>query len=439
MNDYSPRAAWDGRRVDADVHDGFMGERGRRLLMPIGVALLAFAVYWLTAVVLEARGGIAHFGADSDHYKVLAHQWINHRAARFHPTTIVLAVGWMKLFAPLTAWFAPELILKAFFAAIGAVGVWAAAFVFSTLLPRGYAMLATLLYGSSLGIWYFSGIPESKIVTATLSLLYIAAYIQFRDRWTTMRMAVLTVILAVACLNEIVSCFLFAIPAVDVVQRYGLDWRRLMRLVPHAIVVPIVWLFLEIAVNGWIVPESKYHENQSHYDMLIYYLAKNDYSLTSLYGFILNWFFFNIAAPTQAVTLWPQAGGYFAPSFAGYFETPISGLLVVLLVAMVVASLLPRYRAESLGVAGGLLLPLVAFSLIRAVFFFGFNPSEPILFSPSVTLVYWLLLLVPFVLSSVPGKRVLLTVLAALLIATNAGFMIGPNGWANAVRFIAGA
>lgn len=438
MNDQTPHAGWAGQRLDG-ASDAPLATRERlSVWMPISVALVAFTVYWLSAVVLEMRGGRSHFGADSAHYGYLAQELVHHRAARFHPTTIVLALGWMKLFAPLTTWLGAGLILQAFFAAVGAIGFWASALVFSKLLPRGYALLATLLYGSSLSIWYFSGIPESKIVTATLSVLYIAAYIRFRDQLTPKGMVVLTVILAIACLNEIVSCFLLVIPLIDVVQRYGIDWRRLWRLVPHALVVPVAWLFLEIAVNGWIIPESTFQEGQSHFNMLLYYLAKNDYSLASLYAFALNWVLFNIAAPTQSAPLWPQMGGYFEPSLAGYLGTPYSAALIALLGALVIASVLPRYRGKSFAGASGLLLPFAAFSLLRAAFFFFFNPSEPLIFSPAVTLVHWLLLLVPFASSSIPAKRALLTLLAVLLIVTNAGFIVGPNGWAHAARFIPG-
>ena len=439
MNDQTPYARWPGSAARTVASGDAAAWTFSPTLAPVLVAVLAFGAYWLSAIALDARGGTMHFGADSNHYTILAQDLINHRAARFHPVTVALAVGWMKLFAPLTAWIAPHLLLKAFFAAVGAAGVAATVAIFSALLPRGYALLGALLYGGSLGVWYFSGIPESKIVTATLSIFYIAAYIRLRENWTGGGAVGLSVIFALACLNEIVSCFLFAIPLVDVVMRRGIDWRDLRWLVPHALVVPIAWLFLEIAVNGWIVPESKFHENQSHFDMLLYYLAKNDYSAASLYAFVLNWLLFNIAAPTPTATLWPQAGGYFEPSFAAYFAAPLSTALIVALAAMIVVSVLPRYRAPSIGMASGLLLPLAAYTLIRAALFFFFNPAEPLLFSPAVTLAHWLILLVPFAASRFPAKRSLLAVVAALLIMTNAGFMVGPGGWANAVRFFTGS
>jgi hypothetical protein len=393
------------------------------------VTAFAFGVYWLTAVVLASRHAAAHFGADTSFYAVLADMAVHHRAARFHPVTTTLGLAWMKAFSPLlTPWLAPAAILKAMFAAVGALGVWAAMSIFTVLLPRGYVILCGILYGSSLGVWYFSGIPESKIVTATLSVLFIAIYVRLRENWTPAGAIALGVILALACLNEIVSALLLAIPMVDALLRHGFDWRRYRWL---AALVPVIlgaWFVLEIFVNGWLVPESAYQEGQSHLNMLLYYIAKNDYGLASIHGFIANWFFFNIVAPTPQAPMWAQAGGYFEPTLAAYLASP-TALLSLCVMAAIAMAILVRPRDTTLGPAGQLLLPLAAYALARMVFFFIFNPSEPLLFSPAVTIVHWLILLVPFAACRFPAKRALLGMLCVLLLATNAGFMLGPDGW----------
>lgn len=284
-----------------------------------------------------------------------------------------------------------------------------------------------------MGVWYFSAIEESKIVTATLSVLYIAAYVRMRDRWTLGSAIGLSIILAMACLNEIASAGLVAIPIVDAMARRGFEARREPWIVAYAMVVPAVWFFLEVIVNGWLVPETVNVEGQSHDNMLLYYLAKNDYSLSSIYSFVLNWFLFNIAAPTPTAPLWAQFGGYFAPTFTSYFRSvPTIGVITALAV-IVVASLNPRHRAGGLGTAGALLLGLAAYGLVRAAFFFFFNPAEPMLFSPAVTLVHWLILLVPFAASRFPAKGWVLAALAICLIITNAGLILGRDVWPLAV------
>lgn len=429
MTDYAPHEL--ASRATERKAKVVEADAGRRALTAgiLTVTGVAFGGYWLTAVVLGSRHAAAHFGADASLYAVLADMVMHDRVARFHPVTTVLGLAWMKTFSPLLApWLAPATILKAMFAAVGALGVWGAMSTFAALLPKGYVLLGGILYGSSLGVWYFSGIPESKIVTATLSVLYVAVYVRLRVSWSLAGAVLLCVVLALACLNEVVSAFLLAIPLVDMLLRHGFDWRRYRWLGAHVPVALAAWFVLEIFINGWLVPESEHQEGQSHFNMLLYYIAKNDYGLASLHGFIANWFFFNIVAPPEAL-LWPQAGGYFEPTLAAYHASPIALATLCVIALVAIASVLPRARGASLGPAGQLLLPLAAYALIRAAFFFIFNPAEPLLFSPAVTIVHWLMLLVPFAASQFPAKRALLGVLCVLLFATNAAFMLGPEGW----------
>jgi hypothetical protein len=427
MNDDQPIALSRSSPVRVDHTSGVEAHERLHPLIPVLLAVAAFVVYWRSAVILDGRSSTAMFGADSPHYEYLRQSLVNDRAARFHPLTIVLGLGWMKLFAPLTAWMTPAVPLNGLFAAVGAVGVWASTVTFATLLPRRLALLGGMLYAASLGVWYFAAIEESKIVTATLAVLYIAAYVQMRERWTLGAAIGLAIILAMACLNEIVSAGLVAIPVVDAMARRGFEARREPWIAVHAMVVPAVWFFLEVFVNGRLIPETVHVEGQSHYNMLLYYLAKNDYGLASIYSFVLNWFLFNIAAPTPTAPLWAEFGGYFAPAFTNYFRSLPTIGVVVSLAVLAVASLLPR--ARGLGSAGPLLLALAAYAFVRAAFFFFFNPAEPMLFSPAVTLVHWLILLVPFAASRFPAKELVLALLAICLIATNAGLILGRDVW----------
>ena len=260
-----------------------------------------------------------------------------------------------------------------------------------------------------------------------------------RQRWSLTSVVMLSVMLALACLNEIVSAFLLAVPVVDVLLRQGFDWRRFRWLAAHVPVVLVSWFVLEVFVNGWLIPESKHVEGQSHFNMLLYYIAKNDYGLASLHGFIANWFFFNIVAPTPHALQWAHVGGYFESSLAAYLASPIAITTLLLVAAIAIAGLLLRRGGADLGPGGQLLLPLAAYALVRALFFFIFNPSEPLLFSPAVTIAHWLILLVPFAASRFPAKRALLAVLCVLLFATNGGFMLGPEGWSGFWTRIGGA
>lgn len=132
----------------------------------------------------------------------------------------------MQILHPLTLWVAPIYVLKAMFAAVGAVGVWAAASACAAVVPRGCALLFGAIYALSFGVWYFASIEESKIVTASLAALYIATYLRLRTRWTMRGAVLLSAILLFACLNEIVSGFLIVIPIVDTLVRRGWDLRK---------------------------------------------------------------------------------------------------------------------------------------------------------------------------------------------------------------------
>jgi len=395
------------------------------------VPLAAFCIYWVSALLLEAGNATIHFGSDAPLYAWLARGEAAGRIARFHPTTVVLELGWLKLVAPLTHWISPSSLLKALFAAIGAAGAWAAMWAFAAVVPRRYVALFGAVYAASLGVWYFSSIEESKIVTATLSTFYISIYLHLRERWTLRGALLLTAVLLAACLNEIVAGFLVVIPAIDVVLRRGSEvrhlWRRFGWIVWHAMTPPVALLFLDRVVNGYLVPASTDPEGASHVSMLMYYIAINKFDGWAVYYFLVNWLFFNIAAPTPELSVvfpnWP-ANKYFAPVLANYFASPVTTALVVLFVAMVVASVLPHYRTGRLSAHTSILLGLLGYSLLRGTFFFVVYPYECLLFSSGATLAHMLLVFLPFATSDVPAKGGLLAAFALLLFVTNGVFIL---------------
>ena len=88
------------------------------------VALVAFAVYWASSFVLVARDGTEHFHVDTWLYTELSEPNLFDRILpdsqlsrifRFHPVTVVLAAGWMKvdlehggIWVPKGEWFEGE-------------------------------------------------------------------------------------------------------------------------------------------------------------------------------------------------------------------------------------------------------------------------------------------------------------------------------------------
>ena len=328
------------------------------------------------------------------------------RIFRFHPLTVVMAAGWMKILHPLTAWITPLHLLKAMFAAVGAVGVWAAMYAFAAVVPRRYVLLWGAIYASSLGVWYFSSIEESKIVTATLSALYIATYLHLRKRWTTRGAVLLTAILLVACLNEITAGFLAIIPVVDTLVQRGRDVRNSWWIALHALAGPLALAILEGIMRGWPAAAGTHPEGATHFSMLLWYAAQNDISVSSAYKFVVKWLFFNIAAPERHADHWAD----FSINFGGDFEPTLTTIFPLrcrrpdrlvrrMLVASVCREIAPKVRRARKDPAGppGLRLP-------RSTFFFFFNSKECLLFSSSATLAHLLLLGIPFMASSFPAK-----------------------------------
>jgi hypothetical protein len=399
----------------------------RQLDWGIGlVAVAAFVLYWVSSFALQARGATLHFGADAHLYDDLARNTAVDRVARFHPVTVALALSWMNVLSPLTHWITPQQLLKAMFAAVGAVGVWASMAAFTIAFQRRYVILWGVIYATSFGVWYFSSIEESKIVTASLTALYIALYLRLRERWTPPRAALLTAILLVACLNEIVSCFLIAIPAVDTLVRYGWDWRKLRWIGAHALTAPIAFVVLEVVVGGLLLGVAPEGEGHSHVSMLIFYVLKNNYDAGKIYAFALNWSFFNLVAPEPSPRwVFPPYGGYFDAAFTNYYASPISSGAIALLSLLLIAGWMPRYRPPFSRDVAAILLGLLAYAMARCLFFFVFNPGEALLFSPAVTLPHILLIGTAFLSSPFPGKGAVLGALAACLSLTNGAFMFG--------------
>jgi hypothetical protein len=131
-----------------------------------------------------------------------------------------------------------------------------------------------------------------------------------------------------------------------------------------------------------------------------------------------------MAAPAREAPLWDPPG-FFEPALMNYFSSPASAMLVAVFIGMLVLSIVTLRRGRGLGNPTGIVLGLIAFSLLRAAFFFIFDPPEPLLFSSSVTLAHVLLIGILFARADFPGKRTVLATLAVLLAATNQAFIIG--------------
>jgi hypothetical protein len=400
---------------------------------PLLLALLcigAFAVYWSSSFILDTplRDGRIQFGADTLDFAPLAKGEITGRNLRLHPLTVALSLSWMKLVSPLTAWIEPEPLHRALFGLIGALGVWVALSAFAAVVERKYVALLGVIYASSLGIWYFASIEESKILTATLASLYIAVYFHIRAAPTLRGMLLLSGVLCAACLNEIVAAFLVAIPATDFFLRDGFDWRKGRWIFLHALIPVAALLLLEFFVNGVIAAPTDNPENASHFSMFFYYLVRQ-HSFAGAYIYVINWFFFSIAAPAPEAdylfSKWPMHPYYFEPAFSNYFRFLPQAAIAIAFLAIVTGTVLSLWKKALSRDYAICLLALLAYALLRCIFFYFIHPLEGLLFTGPVMLAHLLLLAVPFCASPLPGKRWILAAFALLLLAGNGLFITG--------------
>jgi hypothetical protein len=413
--------------------------RTTRLIFVLA-AFAAFAVYWLSSFALVARNGTQHFYVDTWLYSELAEPNVFDRLVpesqlarifRFHPVTVFLAAGWMKIVSPLTAWFTPAQLLKALFAAVGALGVWAALWAFAALLSRRYALLWGAIYASSLCVWYFSSIEESKIVTATLCALYIATYLRLRENWTRRGALLLTAILLIACLNEITAAFLVALPAVDALAQERWEVLKRWWIAAHAMTAPLALAVMEGVMRVWAPVAGSHPEGANHFSMFLWYASQTQFTFNSVYYFLSTWLFVSIAAPERYAYHWANFpihfGGIFMPGLANYLASPLPIVLVVLFAVLLGVILLAPKRFAIVRNVPAIMLGLLAYALARATFFFIFNAKESILFTASATLAHLLLLAIPFAATSLPEnvKVALLAAIAAVLFINNGLFIIG--------------
>ncbi len=229
--------------------------------------------------------------------------------------------------------------------------------------------------------------------------------------------ALLTIILLLGCLNEIVFAFIAVLPLVDAFAKAGFNLRQYRWIILHALAVPLALLLVEGVVFA-LLPIAKHPEGKSHFALFFHYFQQNKFSTAAIYEFAVNWFCFNILAPTSSVS----DKGYFQPLLANYLNSPAALGVIALFCVMIAAALLPRFRAGN-SLPLGIFTGLTAFSFARGAFFFVFDPAEPLLFSGPTTLAHLMIVLVPFAASRFPARHWVLAAFAAL-VAVNNGLLV---------------
>lgn len=402
-------------------------------------ASFIFVVYLGSAYLLAAEQRDEALGADAGLYRMLAYPtFAEDRVTAFHVVTVLLARAWIGIIAPLVGRIAPDLwpphMLHPLLAAVGAAGVIAAIYVASKFLARRDAILFGVIYGLSLGVWYFSCVPESKGLTAALIAVYLAVYLRFRDDRSMVSGLMLSGIMFAACMNDLTSAALLVIPLFDSVMRGRFDKSACARI-GMQLTIGVVGA---VVIQQLMVPLLPGNGSESAKDwpvesgavaLFLKYFQISDHSPSAFWSFLLNWLFFNIAAPqehaTHALALWPDYKGFFEPSLFGYLTSVTTLGLAGCVASIIYFAAAPTSRGRITSDAAGLMMGLLAFSVVRGVFFFLFNPGEAILFSSSVVLPHLLLFSIPFGTAKISDqlRTLLLSGFAVLLFLANGRFI----------------
>jgi len=129
-----------------------------------------------------------------------------------HPLTVRLIVFYRYLINDLLHIANSTIVAKFPYAFCGAINIVIVHSIFSNFFNRYKSVLFTVCYGFSLSVWYFSSVPESYGISATLYSLYFWYFIKHCSDLRFTKVLILLVILTFAIWNDISSVFLLFLP-----------------------------------------------------------------------------------------------------------------------------------------------------------------------------------------------------------------------------------
>lgn len=391
------------------------------------IFLASFNLYWETQSIFDEYEKSSYFGADSIIYAKIAEGVIDQQVQFFHPLTAAISSLWLSITTPLQGLADVAELYGAMYAAIGALGVVAAAAAFHRLLPANPALICTLAYALSLSVWYFSSIHETKIIDGTIASVYIAVYLRLRENWSIWWFFLLTSIMIIGCFNSIVTAFLVLIPAIDVLLRNSFRIRELGWVFMHALPAPFILIILEFLIRSSVEPNNVKAEAENHFDLLVTFAKMGSHTVTSFFGFIQNWIVFSLAAPSadadHGYAIWEVTEGYFHPNLHQYFSNLSSGLFLLSLILIVLVGL-NTVRLGRLAVGlWPLLAGLAAYSAARIVLFFIFLPSEALLYTSPIILAHLIIISTLYFQSTFRYKAQIYGFFVAMMAISNIRFM----------------
>lgn len=362
------------------------------------------------------------FGADVPRYTaIFKYDKINSgKIATRHPVPVYISIFYKRAFPSLENVIGKDLYVKVPYAFFGALGVLVGFYLSKQILEDPFHVLAfTLIYGFSGSILYFSSVPESYIITAFFSALYIYTFLKYKDRISWKSILILTLWYILSVLSEVLTAFLLVIPAVYFARDFINNKRVRLSLLTFLITsIFLAYIFLNITMHAI-----------SGDTLFSYYLAfKGDQSislldiLNELGEVVLNFFFFSVGYPSYAVThplAWePTYIGFFRPTLWEYFKIKTATGFIILY-SILLTLYIKQAKTKNL-----LTFSLLAYIVLRAIAILFFNPWESYLYVAPTVLPLLVILIGQFKDYSGKMTRYFLCLFLLALIVNNLMFFI---------------
>ena len=380
-----------------------------------------FALYQLsfTFRTITFPGPNGWFWADSyvDSYKWLGHEG---QASR-HPLFALVAPHLYELgqvaYRAIDGHLGRNLTTAFPSALLGGLNVCLAFWLFLLNHPNRRAALGfSLLYGFSTSTWFYSSLPESYVMTAFWTNLFLLSLVKLgRANPGTARLALLNGLASLCAPHQIL---LAVVPGF-----YWLRTRRWKTVLTNtavyslgliaAFVIPYV-LFLELFGAGFRFPDRFIRS----YASVVHLIDPDAYVIP-----IVNFLIFSVVGPVMHPMMYHASHPGFDHSFSTVVASVPATWLIVAVPYLLLAgrSLLGLRRSPARLAA---LLPGISALIVSNIIFFAyFNPFEVFLYSMPLVLP-WLLVLHSGFLRSMDSKWAGALLLLVVVTAVNSSLMV---------------
>jgi len=372
--------------------------------------ILFLAVYFVTEINnLSSRNLNDYpFGGDIPHYTFdIGHIFR-------HPLTTWLIKSYRGLIEGMFHVTASIPAMKFLFSFFGAINIVIVYSICTMFFNRYRSVLYTACYGFSLSVWYFSSVPESYVISATLYSLYIWYFIKHSSDLRLTQVLISLGILTLALLNDISSVFLLLLPLTYYNKKIITDKKIRRFFLLHVFFFLASWFVIKF--QQW--PLVEFYSNMRN-DFSVKSFMINDFMEP-----LLNVTFFSIGAPSHEVSyaprMLPHYPGYFVPSLWGYMNHIVTAIFFVFYSGFIMIALSRIHLIKH----NKFIIPFIIFIIARYVSIIFVNPGEAFLFTILSTLPLLLVLFFLFDMTNFKYKGIFEFILTFSIAASNLRFFI---------------